>query len=134
MRIRPKDIARSLVDSMEQNPAMHADEACESAIRLLKSKCPGVTFRQFVKLLERELKKRGSISSGLLVVPNEHSISAETVGALLKEKSGKTVRIERATDPELIGGSVLLVDHRRIDCSIQGALANLLKTCLQPLD
>lgn len=134
MKIRPKDIARSLADSLEQNPAMPVADLCDSAMQLLRTRCPGVTFRQLVKLLERELKKRGSISSGLLVVPTEHSISAEAVGALLKEKSGKTVQMERATDPDLIGGSVLLVDHRRIDCSIQGALAHLLKTCLQPLD
>lgn len=134
MTIRPKDIARSLVDSMVEHPTMSADSACDSALRLLKMKCPGTSFRQFAKLLERELKKRGKISAGLLVVPHEKSIAADSVGMLLKQKSGRTVLMERTVDPELIGGAVLLVDHRRIDCSIQGALAMLLRTCLQPLD
>lgn len=134
MKIKPRDIARSLVDSMEANPAMSADEACLSAIMLLKRTNPGMPLRQFVKILERELKKRGPVTSGLLVVPNEKSVSADSIGTLLKQKSGKAVAMERAIDPDLIGGAVLLVDHRRLDCSVQGALDTLLKTCLQPLE
>ncbi len=133
MKITPRDIARSLLDCIEKDPSLSAIDACESAIRLLKDRCPSVPLRQLVKILERELRRRGSMSSGLLVVPHEHFISADTVGALLQQKSGKTVHIERTIDPDLIGGAVLLADHRRIDCSIQGALAGLLKTCLQPL-
>ena len=134
MKIKPRDIARSLIDSMEANPSMSADEACLSAITLLKRTNPGMPFRQFVKILERELKKKGPITSGLLVVPSEKSVTAESIGSLLKEKSGTAIAMDRAIDPDLIGGAVLLVDHRRIDCSVQGALDMLLKMCLQPLD
>ena len=134
MKIKPLDIAKSLADCLESNAKLSLDEACESAVHLLKRTCPGVPPRQLVKLLERELKKRGHSSAGLLIVPTDRSISASSVSTLLKKKSGKPMPIERKTDPEIIGGAILLADHRRIDCSIQGALASLLHTCLQPLD
>lgn len=134
MRTTPKDIARALVDSMETTPAASTDDACLSAILLLKRSCPGFPPRLFLKIVEREVLRRGNASSGLLVVPNETSLRAETIAPLLAAKSGKTVSIDRAVEPELIGGAVLLVDHRRIDCSVQGALAALLRECLQPLD
>ena len=38
-----------------------------------------------------------------------------------------------AGDLEIIGGAILLVNHRRIDCSVKGALSALLRACLEPL-
>ena len=135
MRTTPKDIARSLVDSIiDASDTLSLDDACDSAIALLKRLCPGVTLRAFVILVEKEMKRRGKESAGLLVVPHEHSIAADTIAALLSAKAKKPVAIDRKTDADLIGGAVLLVEHRRIDCSIQGALQALLKTCLQPLE
>lgn len=134
MRIKPKDIARSLLDSVETSPNVSMDDACESALRLLRRSCPGVRPRDFAKLVERELKKRGETSSALLVVPNDKSLKSEAILPLLEKKTGKAIHLERNVEPDLIGGAVLLVEHRRIDCSIQGALAALLKICLQPLD
>ena len=134
MRKHPKDIARALVDACSDSQGLSVDDACTSAIVLLKQSCPGTTCREFLKLVEREIRKKGITASGLLFVPNDHSLKAETIEPLLAEKMGKSVHIERKTEPELIGSAVLLVDHRRIDCSIQGALAALLRTCLLPLD
>lgn len=134
MRITPKDIARALVDSVESQQGISADEACDSAMQFLHKKCPGSSRRQFLKLVEREVLSRGTTSAGMLVVPHGHSLKAEVITPHLEKKSGKTVHLERKVEPELIGGAVLLVDHRRIDCSIQGALQNLLRMCLQPLD
>ncbi len=134
MKIHPKDIARSLVEAIAASPQTNVDDACMSALALLKRTNPGVHMRDFVKIVERALRKQGTTSSGLLVVPHEHSLKAETIVPLLSAKTGKTVHIDRKTDPELIGGAVLLIEHRRIDCSIKGALESLLRTCLQPLD
>lgn len=134
MKITPKDIARSFVDTVAEHAQVNLDDACLSAILLLKKRCPGITPRAFVRLVEREVRKRGKTASGLLVVPHEQSLRAETIVPLLSQKTGKVVHIDRRTDPELIGGAVLLIEHRRIDCSIQGALQTLLRTCLQPLD
>ena len=134
MKITPADIAHSLVDTVADTPNVNVDDACLSAIMVLRRRCPGVTPRAFVRLVEREMKKRGTTASGMLVVPHEHSLKAEPLEALLSQKTGKNVHIDRAVEEELIGGAVLLVEHRRIDCSIQGALAALLKTCLLPLD
>ncbi len=134
MRLKPKDIARSLVDTVAVSPHVSVDNACLSAITLLKRSCPGITNREFLRLVEHEVKKQGATASGLLVVPTEHSLKSESIAPLLAEKTGKTVHLERSVEPELIGGAVLLIDHRRIDCSIQGALATLLRTCLLPLD
>ena len=133
MKIHPKDIARSLVDSLAAGN-VSADEACDSAIVLLKRSCRGVPLRRFIQLVEREVKRRKLSTSALIAVPNEHSLKAETIIPLLQAKTGKTVHLDRMIEPELIGGAVLLVDHRRIDCSIQGALAALLRSCLQPLE
>ncbi len=134
MKITPKDIARSLVDSVGASQPVSVDDACDSAIALLKRLCPGVPLRLFIRILEREVKRRGLSMSAMLVVPNEHSLKAETIVPLLEAKAGKKVHIDRNVEPELIGGAVLLIEHRRIDCSIQGALATLLRSCLQPLD
>ena len=134
MKITPRDIARSLVDAIATSPELDVDEACMSAILLLRKRCPGITPRMFVRLVEREVKRQGTTSLGLLVVPHEHSISAETIQPLIAKKSDRAVHIDRMTNPDLIGGAVLLVEHRRIDCSVQGALAMLLKTILQPID
>lgn len=133
MKITPRIIACSLIDAVETSPES-ADQACDAAISLLKTHCPSVTLRDFLKAAEKEMKKRGRLSSGLLVVPNDHSVKAETIAAQLKAKSGKDVVIDRKIDPDLIGGAVVLVDHQRIDCSIQGALQSLLAMCLQPID
>ncbi len=133
MRIRPKDIARALVDSVASSTGVAADAACDSAIHLLHQKCPGTTRRAFFKMVEREVLRRGAHSAGMLVVPHEHALKSEHIATHFKEK-GKPVHLERMVEPEIIGGAVLLVDHRRIDCSIQGALHALLKICLQPLD
>ena len=134
MRMKAIHIARALVETIAASPHLSVDDACLSAIQLLKRSCPGTTNREFLRLVEREVKKQGTTTSGLLVVPHEYSLKAETIAPLLSEKTKKTVHIERKTEPELIGGAVLLIDHRRIDCSIQGALAVLLRTCLLPLD
>jgi hypothetical protein len=134
MRIHPKDIARALVDSVASQREMAPDAACDSAIQLLHKKCPGTSRRIFFKLVEREVLSRGAHSAGMLVVPHDHAASSEHIATHLKEKTGKAVHLERMVEPELIGGAVLLVDHRRIDCSIQGALHTLLRMCLQPLD
>lgn len=134
MNITPRDIARSLIDAAAASPQVSVDDVCDSAVRLLKRSCPGTTRRTFLKLVEREVKRRGKTSSGLLLVPDERSLKAETIRPLLQAKTGKTVHIDRTVEPELIGGAVLFIDHRRIDCSIQGALVSLLRTCLQPLD
>ena len=133
MRTRPKDIARALVDSVSSSAGVAPDVACDSAIELLHRKCPGTTRRAFFKLVEREVQRRGAHSAGMLVVPNEHALQSEHIATHFKEH-GKSVHFERMVEPEIIGGAVLLVDHRRIDCSIQGALHALLKICLQPLD
>ena len=134
MKITPKDIARSLVDTVATTSGVNVEDACFSAFMLLKKRCPGMTPRQFVRLVEKEVKRRGATMSGMLAVPNEHSLSAEAIEPLLKQKTGKVVHIDRMTEPELIGGAVLLIEHRRIDCSIQGALQSLLRACLQPLE
>lgn len=134
MKITPRDIARSLVDSIAASAKVSVSDACDSAIRLLKRSCPGTTRRRFLKIVEHEMRKQGKIGSGLLMVPSTRSLEAKTIQSLLQAKTGKPVHIDRAVEPELIGGAVLLIDHRRIDCSIQGALAALLRTCLQPLD
>ncbi len=134
MKVTPRDIARSLIDSLASSSDVSVDDACESAIVLLKKTNPGVPLKQFLKVVERELVRRGNTATGLLVVPHEHSLKAETLAPLLEARTGKHVHVDRKVSPELIGGAVLLVDHRRIDCSIQGALAALLRTCLLPLD
>jgi F0F1-type ATP synthase delta subunit len=134
MKITPKEIARALVDAMEASPDVSVDDACESAIVLLRKAVPGFPARTFIKIVEREMEKRGNTASGLLIVPHEKSLKAEAIIPLLQAKSDKTVHVDRKTNPDLIGGAVLHIDHRRLDCSIQGALATLLRTCLQPLD
>jgi hypothetical protein len=133
MKITPRDIARALVDSMASATADPV-QACDSAIVLLHRTNPGFTGRAFSKLVAREIRRRGDSAAGLLIVPNDRSLSAEHLRPLLEKKAGRTVALDRTTDPDLIGGAVLHIDHRRIDCSIQGALHALLKTCLQPLD
>lgn len=134
MRITPKIIARSLVDSILESTNVSADDACDSAIVYLRRMCPGVPPRAFLKLVEREMQRRGETSAALLIVPHAHSLSSATIAPLLQAKTKRKVVLERKTDPDLIGGAVLLVDHRRIDCSIKGALEALLHECLQPLD
>jgi hypothetical protein len=132
MRTRPADIARALVDEVIASPAA-ADDACASALQMLKKKCPGFPRREFVKLVEREMKRRGGQASGLLIVPNQRTIKAETIGALVSKQTGTTVTLSEKVDPDLIGGAVLLMDHRRIDASVQGALRELLEACLEPI-
>lgn len=134
MRIRPAEIARSLVDTVEADPGIDATEACFDAFLLLRKRCPGTTPRAFVRMVEREVKRRGTTASGMLFVPHEKSLKAETLEKLLAKKTGKTVHVDRAVEPELIGGAVLFVEHRRLDSSIQGALQALLRTFLQPLE
>ena len=134
MKISPKDIARSLVDTIVHHEDVDVDDACLNAMLLLRKRCPGVTPRTFIRLVEKEVKRRGSSAAGLLVVPHDHSIRAEVIEPVLAERSGKAIHIDRKTNPDLIGGAVLLIDHRRIDCSIQGALHALLRACLEPLD
>ena len=133
MRVTPKDIARSLVDTLVASTSVDADTACESALALLRQRCPGVTPRSFVRLVERELRRRGTAGAGMLVVPREDSIAASALEPQLTSKIGKPVHLEREVHPELIGGAVLLVEHRRIDCSVQGALAELHRLCMLPL-
>lgn len=134
MRITPTDIARSLVDVFGDTRGATPADACDSAIGLLKQRCPGVSLRTFARIVEREIRRRKLTSSALLVVPTDRSFTAKTITPLLEAKTGKTVHVDRAVEPELIGGAVLLIEHRRIDCSIQGALAMLLRDCLEPLD
>lgn len=134
MRITPQEIARALVDSLVSNKTLSADDACDSAMALLHEKCPSTTRRIFLKLVEREVKRHNAITAGMLAVPNEHSLKTETIAPLLAKKTGKIIHLDRKIEPELIGGAALLIDHQRIDCSIQGALKNLLQMCLQPLD
>lgn len=133
MKITPRIIARALIASIEAHPDQ-IDQVCDASIALLRKYCPSVTLREFVRTAERELRRSGDVSGGMLVVPHDHAISTDVVAKTLKEHSGRTVALDRKVDPEIIGGAVLLVDHRRIDGSVQGALQSLLKQCLLPLD
>ena len=133
MKITPRIIAHALIDTLERDPSLSVDSACESAILMLKKRCPGVAPREFLKITEREIRRRGRNSSGMLIVPNEHALKTDQISPLLSAKTGKPVEIERKTDPEIIGGAILLVNHRRIDCSVKGALSALLRACLEPL-
>ena len=133
MKITPRDIARALIDSILDGD-MNVDAACDSALALLHEKCPGTTRKNFLKILEREVKRHGGIAAGMLVVPHEHAITTEQIAPHLAEKTGKTIHLDRKVEPALIGGAVLLVDHRRLDASVQGALRHLLQMCLQPLE
>ncbi len=128
MRMTPKNIAHALIDSIASSPEISVDAACESAIQLLKKRCPGVSLRDFLKCVEREMRRKHHQPEGLLIVPNAKSISAEKLVPLLSEKSGAPVHLEQKIDPDIIGGDILLVEHKRIDCSIQGALQSLLRT------
>lgn len=133
MKIKPRDIARALIASIEAHPD-ETDQVCDASIALLRKHCPSVSLRSFLKIAEKELRRRGDVAGGMLVVPHEHSIAVDTVTKALQEKSGRSVSLDRKVDPDIIGGAVLLVDHRRIDGSVQGALQALLKQCLLPLD
>lgn len=133
MKIHPRDIARALIASIEANPDL-TDQVCDASIALLRKNCPSVTLREFLKIAERELRRRGDVSGGMIIVPHEHSIATETVQKALQDNSGRVVALDRKIDPEIIGGAVLLVDHRRIDGSVQGVLHDLLQQCLLPLD
>jgi F0F1-type ATP synthase delta subunit len=88
----------------------------------------------FLKIVEREVKRHGAITAGMLAVPHEKAIKTEDIAPLIAQKTGKMVHMDRKVEPELIGGAVLLVDHRRLDASVQGALRHLLQMCLQPLE
>ncbi len=134
MRIRPIHVARSLIDTVESTPDIDVGEACVEAFRLLRARCPGMPPRQFVALVEREAKRRGSVMSGMLFVPTDPSMKAEIVEKALTQKSGTTVHVDRAVEPELIGGAVLFLEHRRLDSSVQGALRALLNSFLEPLE
>ncbi len=134
MRTKPAQIARALVDQAEADPSS-VDQACAVALELLRSTSPGYAKRSFLKLVEQEMRRRGEQASGLLIVPNTRTVKSEHVGKLVSKSSGKqNVRIDERIEPNLIGGAVLLIDHRRIDCSVQGALRELLQTCLEPLE
>lgn len=130
MRILPKDIAKALVDSVEAGTPV--DAAIGSALEMLRLHCLGTSRSQFLSLVEKEMRRQGRSSSALLIVPHDTSISAEDVQKQLTAK-GRKIPVERATDPSLIGGAVLHVDHTRIDSSVRGALETLLQLCLQPL-
>jgi hypothetical protein len=135
MRVTPALIARAVADlSQEGEDASRLDRLCDTALQLLHSSCPHTTKRTFLSLVERELNRRHAVSAGMLLVPHERSIRAEHIAPLITKKSAKPIHLQRVTEPELIGGAVLLVDHRRIDCSVQGALRQLLRACLEPLD
>lgn len=133
MRTRPADIAKALLEQVERDPAS-ADAACQSSLLLLKRTAPGFPRRQFVKLVEREMRRRGEEASGLLIVPRLHVLKREQLGTLVTKTTGKPVRMDKKIDPDIIGGAVLLIDHHRIDASVQGALRELLRVCLQPLE
>lgn len=134
MRVKPADIARALVDQAEADPAS-VDAACAVALDYLRKTSPGCAKRHFLKLVEREMRRRGEQASGLLIVPNARTVNAMHIGALVSASSGKqNMRIDERIEPDVIGGAVLLIEHRRIDCSVQGALRELLQTCLEPLE
>ncbi len=134
MRISVNDIAKALVDSVETNPELPVVDACETALHMLRDHAPGVPPRVLLAKVDREMRRRGHTSTGLLVVPHEKSLKADMLAPLLEAQTGKRVALERATDPSLIGGAVLLVDHMRVDYSVKAALQNLLHICLQPLE
>ncbi len=133
MRTRPIDIARALVDHAEKEPAT-LDDACAGALVLLKRIAPGYSKRVFLKTVEREMKRRGDRSSGMIIVPRDNTLTSEYVGAAVAKATGKQVSLGRKVDPDIIGGAVVLVDHHRIDASVQGALQELLRTFLEPLN
>ncbi len=127
------DIVKACIDLIEKSPDQ-ADAICDGGIALLKKHCPSFSFRNFVKLVEKYLRRRGDVTGGMLIVPNEHSLSVTGVSELFSAQSTRKINFDRKIDPDLIGGAVVLVDHRRIDSSVQGALQMLLKNCLLPLD
>jgi len=134
MRISVNDIAKALVDSLEKDPHIDLLEACEGALTMLRTHNPGVPPRVLLAKVEREMRHRGHTSTGLIVVPHEKAMPSKHLEELLSKTTGKQVTLERATDPSLIGGAVLLVDHMRVDYSVKAALQTLLNICLQPLD
>lgn len=132
MRITAQEIARALVDALLTD--VSPDDACDSALALLHEKCPSTTRRMFLKMVEREVKRHDSVAASMLAVPHERDLKINDIAPLIAQKTGKVVHMDRKVEPELIGGAVLLIDHKRLDASVQGALRHLLQACLQPLE
>lgn len=133
MKVTPVVIARSLIETLASDPSMSPEDACDGALAVLKRTCPGYGKREFLKLVERQLRRKGVSAAGLLVVPHATSITAEHIAPIVSKQAGRAVHIDRSIDKDLIGGAALLIDHQRIDSSVQGALQDLLQTFLAPL-
>jgi hypothetical protein len=107
MRTKPAQIAQALVDHVEADPSS-VDQACAVALELLRKASPGFAKRNFLKLVEREMRRRGEQASGLLIVPNTRTVKSEHVGKLVSKSSGKqNVRIDERVEPNLIGAAAL---------------------------
>lgn len=83
-----------------------------------------------ISQIARQYRELADDQAGRL---NARVVSAQTLAPAtvteltrcFEKATGKTVRVETAVDPELIGGLVTTLGHQTIDLSVRSTLANL---------
>lgn len=105
---------------------MGLSQIMTNTLALMASKRRLFVLPQFLDALRAKIAEaKGEVTAD---VTSAVALSDAQMGALastLQSKVGKTVKINSAVDPALIGGLVVKVGSRMIDTSIAARLANL---------
>lgn len=73
-------------------------------------------------------RHRGKVTAKVVSAAKLTKEQIDELSALLSKKLGKQVEIVAETDPELIGGFLIHVDGRLIDCTVRTQLHNMKKS------
>ncbi|MBI3619022.1 F0F1 ATP synthase subunit delta [Candidatus Peregrinibacteria bacterium] len=134
MKPSPQDIAQAFVESCRELPPEQFPRACDAALSLLETLGHSSAIRTFPRLVHAAWMQGGGAIPAMLTSKTGSlgSEKAEIISSL-EQALRRTVDVEEAADPRLIGGIRVRVGDERFDATLRGALDRLTADLLLPV-
>jgi len=109
--------------------ALELSDTMQNTLSLMAAKRRLFVLPQLiVELREMIAEAKGEVTADVVSAKAMTKAQSETLAKALKERVGKTVKINATVDESLIGGLVVKVGSKMIDTSIRSKLAALQNT------
>ena len=121
MEISAKQIAKTVVDKLEEADNQTVKDELKSLIAFLAKENKMHIWREIIREIEAYWKEKFGASR--IQVVSAHAVSSEMIKQI--EEMAKGADIEIRINEKLIGGVIMRIDDKRIDGSIAGKLRRM---------
>ncbi|MBI1812509.1 F0F1 ATP synthase subunit delta [Candidatus Peregrinibacteria bacterium] len=134
MKPTPEDIAQAFVESCQGLPPEQFPQVCDAVLSLLDSLGLSSAIRTFPRLVRAAwMRSGGAIPATFTSATGALGSERAEIVSSLEQALKRTIDVEEAADPRLIGGIRVRVGDERFDATLRGALDRLTADLLLPV-